>query len=131
MTAYDLVGLSTLLFVVLCGLYGLYRITKPVPYTKEEYEKRLKKSSGIAGSALNAMMYPLQELLNPKAVEAVHVKKDMKAGYYDVQQANGEPLDEQNLGLGQTELKEAFDVTNRGNSISPLRRFLNLFRWRR
>jgi hypothetical protein len=131
MIASDLIGLSIFLFVVLCGLYGLYRISKPVAYTQEEYEKRLKEGTGIARGTFNAAMYPLQELLNPKAVEAIQVERDMKAGYYDVKQTNGDLLDEHKLDLPQPELKAASDVTNREKRVSPLRRFLDLFRTRR
>ncbi len=86
----DLIGLFVLLFIALCGLYGLYRISTPINYTKEEYEKRLSKGSGIARGAMNALMYPIEELLHPKAVEAIHVIKDVNQGHYDVLQESGD-----------------------------------------
>jgi len=129
----DIIGLSIILLVVLGGWYGLHRITKPVAYTKEEYEKRLKKSSGIAGSAMNAMLYPFQEWWNPKAVEAIHVIKDMRQGYYEAHQDSGEGLDRDSLVVSYTERSRQSNSTHKQNNrISGLlRRALNVFRLRR
>ncbi len=133
MNGSDAVGLLTLIFVVLCGLYGLDRITKPISYTKEEYEKRLKKGSGIARGTMNAMMYAVEELLHPKAVQAIHVERDMKAGYYDVQQENGNGFDEHCLMIPQAEMKtENPRPQGRANRIGKLlQSILNAFRLRR
>ncbi|HEX8748747.1 MAG TPA: hypothetical protein VF717_16360 [Pyrinomonadaceae bacterium] len=129
MSAYDLVGLAILLLIILGSIYGLHRITKPVEYTKEVYEERLKKGTGIARGAMNAMMYPLEELMNPKAVEAVHVKKDIKAGYYDAQQENGAGLDELNSVLTRAEEKETRVIDKRRERPRFLQRFLKVFRF--
>lgn len=48
----------------------------PSNMTQEEYERRLKESSGMASSVMNA----LQEAIHPRAAEAVAVQKDMRAG---------------------------------------------------
>jgi hypothetical protein len=85
----DICGLVILLVPVLLAIYGINRISKPDVLTKDEYERRLKASSGIAGGAMKSMMYPFQELLNPEAVEAIHVIKDMTEGHYDVRQEQG------------------------------------------
>jgi hypothetical protein len=98
----DLIGLVVLLGVALSGLYGLHRITRPVSYTKEEYDKRLKKGSGIAAGVMNAVMYPLQELWHPKAVAAIHVIKDLRQGYYDSQQETGDEVDVWSKGAAQS-----------------------------
>jgi hypothetical protein len=129
----DIIGLSIILLVVLGACYGLHRITKPVEYTKEEYEKRLKKSSGIAGSAMNAMLYPFQEWWNPKAVESIHVIKDMRQGYYDAQQDSGDGLDQHNLIASQPgRTKRLNRIDKRTHRISGLlRRALNVLRLRR
>lgn len=133
MSYNDIIGLSIIILVVFSGCYGLHRITKPVAYTKEEYEKRLKKSSGIAAGAMNAMLYPFQEWWNPKAVEAIHVIKDMRAGYYDGQQDSGEGVDERSLVLPPMEIgKQPHATRKQGNRISALlRRALDIFRLRR
>jgi hypothetical protein len=121
MNSNDIVGLAIIFLILLSGLYGLYRISRPIPYTKEEYEKRLSKGSGIARGAMNAMMYPFEELLHPKVVESLHVMKDMKAGYYDVQQENGDSFDENSLIIPQViERKEIHSIRRRKNRISNL-----------
>ena len=55
MNLSDLTGLAVIAFILFAGLYALYRISKPVSYTKEEYEERMKKGSGIARGAMNAL----------------------------------------------------------------------------
>jgi hypothetical protein len=128
-----IIGLSIILLVALGACYGLHRITKPVAYTKEEYEKRLKKSSGIAGSAMNAMLYPFQEWWNPKAVEAIHVIKDMREGYYNAQQDSGDGLGEYSLVVSHMDVsKQPHNTRKQTNGISGLlRRALDVFRLRR
>jgi hypothetical protein len=132
MNSNDIIGLSVILLILLSGLYGLHRISRPIPYTKEEYEKRLSKGSGIARGAMNAMMYPFEELLHPKIVEAIHVMKDMKAGYYDVQQENGDGFDVNSPIIPQViERKEIHSIRSRKIGISNLlRRVLSAFRLR-
>jgi hypothetical protein len=132
MSSNDIIGLAVILLLLLSGLYGLLRISRPIPYTKEEYEKRLSKGSGIARGAMNAMMYPFEELLHPKIVEAIHVMKDMKAGYYDVQQENGGQFDDISPTIPQViERKEIHRTRSRKNGISNLlRRVLGAFRLR-
>ncbi len=131
MNSEDLIGLSVLMLIALCSLYGLHRITKPVSYTKEEYEKRLKKGSGIAAGAVNALMYPLQELWHPKAVEAVHVIKDMRQGYYDAQQESGDGLDSADLVVAEITSRESRQVGSRASRINKLfQSILSVFRRR-
>lgn len=132
MNSGDAIGLSVLIGIVLWGVYGLYRITMPVAYTKEEYEKRLKKSSGIAAGVMNASLYSLQELWHPKAVAAIHVIKDMQQGYYDSQQEAGAGLDNQALVLPHAESKKGRQIQSRPSRISNLlQRVLGVFRQRR
>ena len=129
MNVHDLFGLSIIVLIILCGFYGLYRITKPVDYSQEAYERRLKKGSGIARGTMNAMMYAMQELMHPKAVQAVHVERDMKAGYYDVQQETGDKLGERDLSpLPEQEVSHR---TDRRRRVGIFRRLLNVFRSRR
>jgi hypothetical protein len=131
MNSGDVIGLSTLIVLGLSVVYGLYRITKPVSYTKEEYEKRLKKSSGIAAGVMNASMYALQELWHPKAVAAIHVIKDMREGYYDSLQESGDGLDN-GLVTPQAENEKGRTVRRRPGRISNLlQRVFGVFRQRR
>ena len=132
MNSGDAIGLSILTVLGLSVIYGLYRITKPVSYTKEEYEKRLKKSSGIAAGVMNASMYALQELWHPKAVAAIHVIKDMREGYYDSLQESGDGLDDRGLVMPQAESEKGRHVRSRPSRISNLlQRVFGVFRQRR
>jgi hypothetical protein len=132
MNSGDIIGILIILLLLICGLYGLHRISTPISYTKEEYEKRLSKGSGIARGAMNAMMYPFEEVLHPKIVEAIHVMKDMKAGYYDVQQENGDSFDENSPATPlASERKEIHRIRSRKNGLSNLLRLvLGAFRLR-
>lgn len=130
MNPYDLIGLAVLLLIILGALYGLHRITRPVNYTKEVYERRLKKGTGIARGVMNAGMYPFEELLNPKAVEAVHVKKDMKAGYYDTRQEDGEGIDDPG-SAPPPEGQEVYEPGNRRTRPPFLQRLFKVLRFRR
>lgn len=82
----DFIGLGIILFVVLCGLYGLSRVSRREELTQEEYDKRLAQGHGAVGRGITASMTSLQELLQPKAAEAVAVQRDMRQGYYDAKQ---------------------------------------------
>lgn len=102
MNTNDVCGLFIILVVLLCGLAGLDRISRPTNLTKEEYETRLRRSSGIASSAMNAGMYALQGLLHPQAAEAAAVQQDMREGHYDIKQEDGDELDGDSAGQSQT-----------------------------
>jgi hypothetical protein len=129
MSLNDLFGLAVIALIILCGIYGLYRITKPVDYSQAAYERRLKKGSGIARGTMNAMMYAMQELLHPKAVQAIHVERDLKAGYYDVQQETGDDLGERDLDpVSEPKLSHRTESRTR---VGIFRRLLNVFRLRR
>lgn len=128
MNVRDIVGLSIFVLVILCAIYGLYRLSKPVDFSKEAYERRLKKGSGIARGTMNAMMYAMEELIHPKAVEAIHVQQDLKAGYYDVKQENGDDIGERELTPVE---QESLPRTDRRARVGIFRRFLNVFRSRK
>ncbi|MEK6279474.1 MAG: hypothetical protein AABN95_03895 [Acidobacteriota bacterium] len=128
MNSGDLIGSSILLGIALCGVYGLYRITKPVSYTKEEYEKRLKKGSGIAAGTMNALMYPLQELWHPKAVAAIHVIKDLRQGYYDSQPDSSDEFDTHGLVVDQTASTDGREARSSRSRVGRLlQRVLKVF----
>ena len=102
MNTNDVCELVFILLIVLCGLAGVDRISRPTVLTKEEHEARLRRSSGIASSAMNAGMYALQELLHPKAAEAVAVQQDMREGHYDIKRKDGDELDGNSVEQSQT-----------------------------
>ena len=87
----DWVGLGIIVLVAVVALVGLSRLgKKPKPLSKEEYEKRVADGRGLASAGAFSGLYALNKLLNPKAVEAVEVQRDLKAGYYDDQEEEGE-----------------------------------------
>jgi hypothetical protein len=95
MNSNDLIWLCAAALVLLWGVYGLHRISRPSELTQEEYEERLRKGSGIARGAMNGGFYAIQQWLHPKAAAAVAIQKDLREGYYDNQQTPGDGLDEE------------------------------------
>ena len=96
----DWIGLGFIVLLVVGAVVGLsYLGRKPKPITTEEYERRVAEARGTTRAAALAGMNALNKMINPKAVEAVEVLKDMKAGYYNDEQKKGEgdepdPVDE-------------------------------------
>ena len=87
----DWIGLGVILLVAAGALYGLSHLGKPAkPLTKEEYERRVREGRGTMSAGAFAGMNALQKLVNPKAAEAVEVQKDLKAGYYNDEEREGE-----------------------------------------
>jgi hypothetical protein len=87
----DWIGLGIIVVVVLGALIGLSQLGKPPkPISREEYERRVGESRGSMSAGVMASMYALQKLFNPKAVEAIEVQKDLKAGFYNDEEKTGE-----------------------------------------
>src|ERR1051325_6745053 len=87
----DWIGLGIILLVVVGALVGMsYLGRKPKPMTTDEYERRVAEARGTTRGAAAAGLYSLQKLLNPKAVEAIEVQRDLKAGYYSDAEQKGE-----------------------------------------
>jgi hypothetical protein len=82
----DWIGLGVIVFLVLCALFGLSRLSKPYDVTPEEFEKRARE----APSLLSAGMSGLQKLLDPAAGKAAEVQEDFKQGYYNREQESGD-----------------------------------------
>ena len=82
----DWVGLSLIVFLVLCGLFGLLRLSKPYDVTIEEFEKRAHE----APSLISAGFTGLQKILDPAAEKAMAVQEDLKQGYYNGEQESGD-----------------------------------------
>lgn len=85
----DWVGLSLIGFLVLCGLIGLLRLSKPYDLTIEEFDKRAHE----APSLISAGFAGLQKLLDPAAGKAMEVQEDLKQGYYNGEQESGDGPD--------------------------------------
>ncbi|HEV2885166.1 MAG TPA: hypothetical protein VGW36_09930 [Pyrinomonadaceae bacterium] len=82
----DWVGLGIIGFIVLCGLFGLWQLTKPYDVSVDEFEKRAHE----APSLLSAGFVGLQKILNPAEKKAVEAQEDLKQGRYDKKQAKGD-----------------------------------------
>ena len=87
----DWVGLGIIVLVVVGALAGLsYLGRKPKPMSAEEYEKRVAEAKGLARGVAVTGLTALDRFVNPNAVKAVAVQQDLKAGYYDDQEEEGE-----------------------------------------
>src|SRR5215510_5504882 len=83
----DLIGIAVIVFVVLCGLFGLSRLSKPYDVSVEEFEKRAQEGPGL----LSAGMAGLQKFLDPAAKKAVEVQEDLRQGRYNKKDDSGDP----------------------------------------
>ena len=83
----DWVGLGIIIFLVLCGLYGLSQLSKPYNVTTEEFERRAQEGPGLLGASLVG----IQKALDPAMEKAVEVQEDFKAGHYDADDESGDP----------------------------------------
>ena len=98
----DLIGLGIIAFVILCGLFGLSRLSKPYDVSTEEFERRAQEGPGLLGAGLVG----IQKALDPGMQKAVEVQEDLRAGRYDGEQESGEPPEsgddsEQNVTNGE------------------------------
>ena len=82
----DWIGLAFVVFLVLCGLIGLVRLSRPYDVTLEEFEKRAHEAPSLISSGFAG----LQKLLDPAAGKAMEVQEDLKQGYYNGEQESGD-----------------------------------------
>ncbi|HKG46758.1 MAG TPA: hypothetical protein VKB02_08535 [Pyrinomonadaceae bacterium] len=83
----DWIGLGVIAFLVLCGLFGLSRLSKPYDITSDEFERRAQEGPGLLGAGLVG----LQRALDPALEKAVEAQEDLKQGRYDGEQGSGDP----------------------------------------
>lgn len=83
----DWIGLGIIVFLVLCGVFGLSQLSKPYDITTEEFERRAQEGPGLLGAGLVG----LQKALDPSKEKAVEVVEDLKQGRYDGEQQSGDP----------------------------------------
>jgi hypothetical protein len=89
MDVKDWLGLAIIGLVILCGLFGLARLSKPYDVSNEEFERRAQEGPGLLGASLIG----LQAALDPSKEKSVEVVEDLKQGRYDGEQGSGEPPD--------------------------------------
>jgi hypothetical protein len=83
----DWIGIGVIVFIVLCGLFGLSRLSKPYDVSTEEFERRAQEGPGLLGASLMG----LQSALDPAKEKSVEVLEDLKQGRYDGEQESGDP----------------------------------------
>jgi hypothetical protein len=82
----DWIGLAIIGFIVLCGVFAVWQLSKPYEVSVEEFEKRAAE----APSLLSAGFIGLQKILDPATAKAVAAQEDFKEGRYDKKQAKGD-----------------------------------------
>ncbi|HEX3250619.1 MAG TPA: hypothetical protein VHS05_14405 [Pyrinomonadaceae bacterium] len=83
----DLIGIAIIIFVVLCGLFGLSRLSKPYDVSVEEFEKRAREGPSLISAGLSG----LNKFLDPAAEKAAEVQEDLRQGRYDKKEESGDP----------------------------------------
>ena len=83
----DWIGLGIIAFLVLCGLFGLSRLSKPYDVSAEEFEKRAKEGPGLLGAGLVG----IQKALDPAMQKAVEAQEDLRQGRYNKEDESGDP----------------------------------------
>ena len=83
----DWIGLGIIAFLVVCGLFGLLRLSKPYDVSVEEFEKRAKEGPGLLGAGLVG----IQKALDPAMQKAVEAQEDLKRGRYNKEDESGDP----------------------------------------
>ena len=83
----DWIGLGIIAFLVLCGIFGLSRLSKPYDVSVEEFERRAQEGPGLLGAGLVG----IQKALDPAMQKAVEVQEDLRQGRYDGEQESGDP----------------------------------------
>lgn len=83
----DWIGLAIIVFLVLCGLFGLSQLGKPYNVSTEEFEKRAQEGPGLLGAGLVG----LQKALDPAMEKAVEAQEDLKRGRYNKEDESGDP----------------------------------------
>jgi hypothetical protein len=82
----DWIGLAIIGFIVLCGVFALWQLSRPYEVSVEEFEKRAAE----APSLLSAGFVGLQKILDPATAKAVEAQEDFKEGRFDSEQAKGD-----------------------------------------
>ena len=89
MDVKDWLGLAIIGLVVLFGLFGLSRLSKPYDVSTEEFERRAEEGPGLLGASLIG----LQSALDPSKQKSVEVIEDLKQGRYNGEDESGDPPD--------------------------------------
>ena len=83
----DWIGLGVIAIVILLGIFGLSRLSKPYDVSTEEFERRAQEGPGLLGAGLVG----IQKALDPAMERAVEVQEDLRQGRFDGEQESGDP----------------------------------------
>ena len=83
----DWIGLGIIAFLILCGLFGLWQLSKPYNVSTEEFERRAKEGPGLLGAGLVG----LQKALDPAMQKSVEAQEDLRRGRYNKEDESGDP----------------------------------------
>lgn len=83
----DLIGIGVIVFIVLCGLLGLWGLSRPYNVSVEEFEKRAQEGPSLMSAGLSG----LQKFLDPAAEKAIEVQEDLRQGRYNKKDQSGDP----------------------------------------
>ncbi|HEY9282846.1 MAG TPA: hypothetical protein VIP46_05280 [Pyrinomonadaceae bacterium] len=87
----DWLGLGVIVVLIVLALVGMARLGTPrEEMTPEEFEERAR-----TGGHTRAGLFGLQQWLHPKAVKAIEVQQDLKAGYYNKKRVPGDGEDDE------------------------------------
>jgi hypothetical protein len=81
------IGLGIIVLLILCGVFGLWRLSKPYDVSTEEFERRAKEGPGLLGAGLVG----LQKALDPAMQKAVEAQEDFRRGRYNKEDESGDP----------------------------------------
>jgi hypothetical protein len=82
----DWIGLAVIGFIILCGVFAVWQLSKPYDVTLEEFEKRAAE----APSLMSAGLVGLQKILDPATAKAEVAQQDFKEGRFDAEQGKGD-----------------------------------------
>ena len=86
----DWIGLGLIVLLIVVGIIVSAKLgTPPKRISEEEFEKRVRE-----GQRSQAAVFALQQLMHPKAAEAVAVQQDLRHGYYNKKKIPGEGDDD-------------------------------------
>src|SRR2546421_2364760 len=87
----DWVGLVFIVLLVVGAIVASAMLGKPRKrISEEEFQKRVRE-----GQRSQAAVFALQQLMQPKAAEAVAVQQDLRHGYYNKKRIPGEGDEEE------------------------------------
>jgi hypothetical protein len=82
----DWIGLAVIGFIVLCGVFAVWQLSKPYDVSVDEFEKRAHE----APSLMSAGLVGLQKILDPATAKAVEAQEDFREGRFDAEQGKGD-----------------------------------------